>query len=304
MVKPYLTAGILWAIIGERKKGEKRMKKKHILLLLCALLLSGCSHRHEWQEATCTEAKYCTSCQEVEGEPLGHDFTEPDCTTPRTCRRCGITEGEPLGHEPSEANYQDASVCLRCGIRLGEKRTADFERYGIACTAENGVSYDYHTCARDDTTPVLGQVTFTERSDEPLPVNLEELEGYEWRYVLISLVFDDSVAVTKNVRWSITDEDYYTIELHDDSRYMVDGGSDGFTVNFHGEDYTECLRYYEYDNGHWDTNVYYVDYAEWFRVPVGYDGIVVGVRDSSIQWTEGAHIHEVINENAVFYRLK
>lgn len=280
------------------------MKKTLSLLFLCALLLSGCSHRHTWQEADCTTPRTCTACHETQGEPLGHDFSEPDCTAASVCRRCGITQGEALGHDFAEANYQDASVCRRCGLSEGEPLPAGFETHGLVCTAENGVSCDYRTCARDDDSAATGTVCFTEKPDEPLPVNLEELEGYEWRYVLISLVFDDPVALSKNVRWSITDEDYYTIELHDDSRYMVDGGSDGFTVNFHGEDYTECLRYYEYDNGHWDTNVYYLDYAEWFRVPVGYDGIVVGVRDSSIEWSEGAHIYDVVNENAVFYRLK
>lgn len=280
------------------------MKKQAISLLLCCLLLCGCSHRHEWQEADCTTPKTCLTCQETEGKPLGHDFTEADCTTPPTCKRCGTVEGEASGHDFTPANYQDAPVCRRCGLIEGQVLPADFETHGLVCRAESGVSYDYRTCARDDTSAVLGKVTFTEDPEEPLPINLEELEGYEWRYVTVSLVFDDPVAVEKNVRWSITDEDYYTIDLHDDSRFMVDGGSDGFTVNFHGEDYTECLRYYEYDNGHWDTNVYYLDYAEWFRIPVGYDGIVVGVRDSTIPWTEGAHIYDVVNENAVFYRMK
>ncbi len=280
------------------------MKKALLIPLLCCLLLSGCSHRHEWQEATCTAPRTCATCQETEGDPLDHDWQEADCTTPRSCKRCGITEGEAPGHEFSAPNYQDAPVCARCGLEQGEALTADFVTHGILCTAESGVSYDYYTCAREDTTPVKGQVTFTENKDEPLPVNLENLEGYEWRYIHISLVFDDPVAVKKNVRWSVTGEDYYTIELHDESLHMVDGGSNGFTVNYHGRDYTECLQYYEYDNGHWDTNVYYVDYDEWFRIPVGYDGVVVGVRDCSVDWVDGAYIYDGINENAVFYRLQ
>lgn len=280
------------------------MKKRVFVFLLCCLLLSGCSHRHEWQEATCTAPKTCTACQETEGEPLGHDFTDADCTAPKTCRRCGMTEGEPLGHDFSEANYQDAPLCRRCGLREGEKLPAGFELHGLACTAENGVSYPYRSCAREDNSPVEGAVVFLEDPKEPLPVNLENAEGYVWRYVRISLEFADETSVRKGCRWSFLDEDYYNIELHDDSLHMVDGGSDGFTVNFHGQDYTQCLRYYEYDNGHWDTNVYYVDYDQWFRIPEGYDGIVVGVRDSSVPWPEGAHIYDVVNENAVFYRLK
>ena len=33
-----------------------------LALLLCTVLLAGCSCRHEWQEATCTGAKHCAKC--------------------------------------------------------------------------------------------------------------------------------------------------------------------------------------------------------------------------------------------------
>ena len=38
---------------------------------------------HEWVEATCKEASYCTKCGNVEGEPLGHT------TVDGMCDRCG-----------------------------------------------------------------------------------------------------------------------------------------------------------------------------------------------------------------------
>lgn len=275
-----------------------------LLPLLFILLLSACTtHRHSWQEANCENPRICTGCGETEGEPLGHEWQEADCENPRCCLRCGKTEGEPLGHMPTEANFQEAARCLRCGRELEPKLEAGFEAHGIRCEAENGVPHAYISCARNDTTPISGWVTFTEDPDEQIPLHLEQLDGYEWRYVAVSLKFDDPAAIWKNVRWSITSEDYYTIEAHDESLHIVDGGCDGFSVSYRGEIYPDCLRYYEYDNGHWDTSVYYVDYLEWFRVPEGYDGVVVGVRDSSIEWGEGQYIYDVINENAVFYRL-
>ncbi|MBQ4113508.1 MAG: hypothetical protein IJD38_11990 [Clostridia bacterium] len=35
---------------------------------------------HNWVDATCTESKYCSLCQIVEGAPLGHSFAEGTCT--------------------------------------------------------------------------------------------------------------------------------------------------------------------------------------------------------------------------------
>lgn len=281
------------------------MKKRFFVLLLLCLLLSGCSHRHSWQEASCTAPRCCTACGETEGEPLGHEWQEADCTEAKRCLRCGETEGEPLGHAFTEPNYQDASVCTRCGAAGESVLTPAFERFGLCCTAGSGVSCEYVTCTREDSgVSVRGQVTFTELPAEGKPVNLEELEGYEWRCVGISMSFGGRDALLKGVRWSCVDEDYYDIELHDASCFALDGGSDGFTVNFHGVDYPDCVRSYEYDNGHWDANIYYVDCVEWFRIPVGYDGVVVGVRDAAMPWVEGGHIYDAVNENAVFFRLQ
>ncbi len=45
---------------------------------------SKVSHVHTWKDATCTEAKVCVLCGDVEGEPLGHDGVGTNCD------RCGI----------------------------------------------------------------------------------------------------------------------------------------------------------------------------------------------------------------------
>lgn len=130
-------------------KGAFFMKKITRLILsmiLCIVLLAGCSCKHEWTapncispavcskcgetqgealghqyvEATCTQPRYCSVCGATFGNPLGHDWTNADCTTPKTCNRCGETEGGALGHEWSDATCDLPKTCVRCGDTEGK----------------------------------------------------------------------------------------------------------------------------------------------------------------------------------------
>ena len=99
--------------------GRKAAVLSLIIAVSASLLLSGCFHTHEWAEATCTEPRRCTGCEETEGEPLGHDWQDATCTKPRTCKRCGVTEGEPLGHDWQDATCTEPRTCKRCGETEG-----------------------------------------------------------------------------------------------------------------------------------------------------------------------------------------
>ncbi len=133
-------------------------------MLIFAFVLCSCQCKHQWQKATCTEAKKCSECGEIEGEPLGHDFmdatciesktckqckaTEGDslghewveatCTAPKTCSVCEITEEEPLGHDFAEATCQKPKECKVCQITEGEKGTHSYVDYACKyCGAED-----------------------------------------------------------------------------------------------------------------------------------------------------------------------
>ncbi len=69
-----------------------------LFFAITSSFLTACSCKHEWEEATCTESKTCTLCNETEGEPLGHEFAAATCTLPETCSICNETNGESLGH--------------------------------------------------------------------------------------------------------------------------------------------------------------------------------------------------------------
>ena len=95
-----------------------------ICLLICLVILAGCTCKHTWVEADCVTAKTCSDCGETEGEPAGHSWVEATCEAPKTCSVCSATEGQPLNH--SEAvrdcaiDYQALTMerqtyCTDCG---------------------------------------------------------------------------------------------------------------------------------------------------------------------------------------------
>lgn len=98
------------------------MRRRLPLLLITSLLftvtLTGC-HQHEWVEATCTEPKHCTKCDETEGEALGHSWEDATCTKPKTCSICGETEGKALGH--AESPTCEDITCSACGEPIKAK---------------------------------------------------------------------------------------------------------------------------------------------------------------------------------------
>ena len=103
------------------------MRKKAILISICLFLLIAfivavivlLPCEHEWISATCTIAKTCSKCQEIEGEPLGHSWEEAACEIPKTCARCSKTEGEPLGHRWKKATCQTPKKCSACSKTEG-----------------------------------------------------------------------------------------------------------------------------------------------------------------------------------------
>ena len=145
-----------------------------LALMLGALLaLTACKGKeckHEWTEATCTEAKTCKLCGETEGEVLGHTggtatcaanavcarcgmaygekgshiFTAATCKAPKACKFCNLTQGEALGHADTDIDH----LCDRCGVKLC--RDDDKDHYcDFGCTAPLSLHEDAtkdHTC--------------------------------------------------------------------------------------------------------------------------------------------------------------
>ena len=79
--------------------------------------------KHDWKEATCTEAAICKLCGVTGAAALGHDWKEATCKVKSTCKRCKITRGKLAAHTWSkwkvtaEATHEKKGKKERkCGI--------------------------------------------------------------------------------------------------------------------------------------------------------------------------------------------
>ena len=79
--------------------------------------------KHDWKEATCTEAAICKLCGVTGEAALGHDWTKATCKVKSTCKRCKITRGKLAAHTWSkwkvtaEATHEKKGKKERkCGI--------------------------------------------------------------------------------------------------------------------------------------------------------------------------------------------
>ena len=99
----------------------KKVISLMVAVLLCSVILAGCTCEHQWQEASCSAPKTCSLCGEESGESLPHTWIEATCDSPKTCTVCGQTSGEPLAHtyvdeviEPSE--FEEGYTIHTCSV--------------------------------------------------------------------------------------------------------------------------------------------------------------------------------------------
>lgn len=245
--------------------------KKSIGILTAALLLvllSGC-HSHQWQEATCETARYCVECGEVEGEALGHQCSEATQQTPPTCNVCGKVTGEKL--------------------------PAEMEVNGITEFMELGQTYNYTTLTQKShgkytTVGALEVVSYDiVESTDKYPAK----EGYEWRIVTMKAVFSDKKARDYGISPSYCHEDYYNIKLHDDTSWS-DDEYDYHTVLYDNKEY-EIFYDFTDEWSSWKNNntTYTCTFAS--CVPIGYDGVVVGLINEGVEYPEGGYIYDIYN---------
>ena len=71
-----------------------------ILILMLALVFTGCCKHEQWIDATCTTPRTCVECGEIEGAALGHIWIPRTTEIPETCTRCGETRGERIITDP------------------------------------------------------------------------------------------------------------------------------------------------------------------------------------------------------------
>ena len=91
--------------------------------------------KHDWKEATCTEAAICKLCGVTGEAALGHDWKEATCTEAAVCKRCGIKGSAALGHDWTKATCKVKSTCKRCKITRGKLAAHTWSKWKVTAEA-------------------------------------------------------------------------------------------------------------------------------------------------------------------------
>ena len=91
--------------------------------------------KHDWKEATCTEAAICKLCGVTGEAVLGHDWKEATCTEAAICKRCGIKGSAALGHDWTKATCKVKSTCKRCKITRGKLAAHTWSKWKVTAEA-------------------------------------------------------------------------------------------------------------------------------------------------------------------------
>ena len=145
--------------------------KKHILAItiFTTISLTGCGHEHTFSEATCTEPKICTECQETEGTALEHNWLEATTENPKTCSLCGLTEGKAL---PTITNTErglteELEVEAETPIQTTEETSStSVDRAGSDNTVDDGDYTEYEPTQSKETK----ETEYTEDTKEFLDI--------------------------------------------------------------------------------------------------------------------------------------
>ncbi len=277
------------------------MKKISVFILLISALLclNGCCIVHQWTEASCTEASYCLNCGETRGEAAGHDW-QADAGI-LICSRCGAVddseERAALGKSvPTAAVTQESTV-------QNAERKADFEEYGIEPNMAYNEVYPFTTKTGEmSALSTTGELSVTDFGVLPADSAHPAREGYEWRYVIMQATFFDDNAHKNGVKVMALCEDFYDLTRRGTTERLDADGYTAYTV-ICGDEEKEC-RYkrtgawsdwYTSDSGR--REIIYSCLWE-IEIPDGYDGTVVGLYSSGVDWPEGAYINEVYSPDS------
>lgn len=261
---------------------------------------------HEWIAADCENPKTCNACGATEGEKLEHIWADATCDNPSKCTLCGLSKGDPV-HAWEEANYQAPKTCSLCGKTDGEALIPNLKAWGLnIISLELGKEYDYITCCNTNREmKTVAKAVYSNLRVFEGDETHEAAEGYVWYAISLDITFSDENAVKYGAETYEFYLDYYASGKWSDKPWEEGvGNGDTFSVNYYGRDYSDCMISY-INPGFlgWvaDTCTYHCEYA--FRVPVGYDGIMFGLLDASIEVVPGKQLYEIVDENTLLFRL-
>ena len=202
-------------------------------------------------------------------------------------------------------------------LRKGEKPepvASEMEQAGFIYFMEEGEPYYFtNRCMDNEDLDAVGEATVVSYEIFESADGYEPLEGYEWRAATIEIRFFDDNAWEYGIEGILTSfEDYYNTKLLDDTAELIEETDTydqyRYTVVYNGQ---EMDAYHFYNAGTWSD--WYVNedgnheckytVVEEFLVPVGYDGCVVSIANSRVEWPDGAYITDLDPDDFLLFRL-
>ena len=192
-----------------------------------------------------------------------------------------------------------------------DPKAPDFVAHNVNINLKLGETMPYKTATKlDITVETIGELTVTEqnvyKSADALPDEaLKPLEGYEWIEVKARSMFTDDNARDCGVDRASCVTNYYDVTYYEQHITPQDDGFVKFSVKPENSDksFDECLYTKIIDNLQWnDDRQTICDYTWYFRVPEGYDGMVIVFFNSAIDWPDGKYVYEIIDADSLVYR--
>ncbi len=117
---------VIYKLTRTAKDGKTVTREYKVTATIC---------KHDWKEATCTEAAICKLCGVTGAAALGHDWKEATCTEAAVCKRCGIKGSAALGHDWTKATCKVKSTCKRCKITRGKLAAHTWSKWKVTAEA-------------------------------------------------------------------------------------------------------------------------------------------------------------------------
>ena len=202
-------------------------------------------------------------------------------------------------------------------LRKSEKPepvASEMEQAGFTYFMEEGEPYAFvNWCADNEDLDTVGEATVVSYEIFESADGYEPLEGYEWRAVTIEIRFFDDNAWEYGIE-GVTGsfEDYYHVKLHDDTAELIEETDTydqyRYTIIHNGQEmdayyfdnYGIWSDWFSDGNGNHECTLTLVDE---FLVPIGYDGCVVSIRNSRVEWPDGAYITDLDPDDFLLFRL-
>lgn len=224
-----------------------------------------------------------------------------------------MTVSYALENGEMKLDMLEAVIVLRKGEKP-EPSASELEQAGFIYFMEEGEPYFFtNRCIDNEELDSVGEATVVSYEVFESADGYDPLEGYEWRAVTIEIRFFDDNAWEYGVEGILmSSEDYYNTKLLDDTAELVKEADTydqyQYTVVYNGQ---EMDAYYFDNAGIWSD--WYVNedgnneckytVVEEFLVPVGYDGCVVSIANSRVEWPDGAYITDLDPDDFLLFRL-